>query len=577
MLDPHELYQLTDDLPDLGQPVLIQALTGFVDAGNASRLAREHLLTSLDARTIATFDVDQLFDYRSRRPVMTFVEDHWEDYDDPSWPCTCCTTTTRPRSSCSPARSRTCSGSGSSTAVSAVVARLDVRLTVGLNSIPMAVPHTRPTGVTAHATRRELISGYEPWLQRVQVPGSVGHLLEYRLGQAGRDALGFAAHVPHYVAQTEYPAAAEVLLSSVSRSTGLLLPNDEPALRRRSGPGARSTGRSPRPTRPPHWSPPWRSSTTRSPADGARRTCSPPRPARCPPPTSWAPSWSASSPSRPDPATPRAPDPPVRRRRRSPTRDAATRVPPGGSAHRRSPDGRAESRPGGFAGTPGSGADSRPAGVAGLAGRPGGAGRDAAGWAHAPGDLERELGQGPAAPAAGLARRHRRPTWSACRRPSAADGAFPVAEVGELGYEVASHGDGRWNGVAILSRVGLTDVTRRIPRRTRLSASPEARAIAATCGGVRVWSVYVPNGRTPDDPHYAYKLAWLAALRDALAAGGGRRRAAGGLRRLQRRPDRRRRLGPGASSPAPPTSPRPSGPPWPRCATSGSATWCPRR
>jgi hypothetical protein len=101
-----------------------------------------------------------------------------------------------------------------------------VRLTVGLNSIPMAVPHTRPSGVTAHATRRELISGYEPWLQRVQVPGSVGHLLEYRLGEQGRDALGFAAHVPHYVAQTEYPAAAEALLAAVSRSTGLLLPRD---------------------------------------------------------------------------------------------------------------------------------------------------------------------------------------------------------------------------------------------------------------------------------------------------------------------------------------------------------------
>jgi len=88
------------------------------------------------------------------------------------------------------------------------------------------VPHSRPTGVTAHATRRELISGYEPWLQRVQVPGSAGHLLEYRLGQQGKDAIGFAAHVPHYVSQAEYPAAAEVLLSSVSRTTGLLLPTE---------------------------------------------------------------------------------------------------------------------------------------------------------------------------------------------------------------------------------------------------------------------------------------------------------------------------------------------------------------
>jgi exodeoxyribonuclease-3 len=95
--------------------------------------------------------------------------------------------------------------------------------------------------------------------------------------------------------------------------------------------------------------------------------------------------------------------------------------------------------------------------------------------------------------------------------------AFPAAEVRELGYEVAVHGDGRWNGVALLSRVGLDDV------RTGFDGEPgfpdpEARAVSATCGGVRFVSVYVPNGRSPDDPHYAYKLRWLAALRDALAA-----------------------------------------------------------
>ncbi|WP_200209890.1 proteasome assembly chaperone family protein [Micromonospora coerulea] len=226
MLDPHELYELTDELPELGQPVLIQALTGFVDAGSAARLAREQLLTSLEARPIARFDVDQLFDYRSRRPVMTFVEDHWADYDAPALELhllhdddeTPFLLLTGPEPDVQWERFVA--------AVAGLASRLDVRLTVGLNSIPMAVPHTRPTGVTAHATRPALIAGYEPWLQRVQVPGSVGHLLEYRLGEQGRDALGFAAHVPHYVAQTEYPAAAEALLASVSRSTGLLLPRD---------------------------------------------------------------------------------------------------------------------------------------------------------------------------------------------------------------------------------------------------------------------------------------------------------------------------------------------------------------
>ncbi len=93
---------------------------------------------------------------------------------------------------------------------------------------------------------------------------------------------------------------------------------------------------------------------------------------------------------------------------------------------------------------------------------------------------------------------------------------FPVREVGDLGYQVAALGSGRWNGVALLSRVGLDDVTEGFDGQPGFP-DPEARAIGATCGGLRVWSVYVPNGRTVDDPHYTYKLEWLAALREALA------------------------------------------------------------
>jgi len=111
-------------------------------------------------------------------------------------------------------------------AVEQICRRLEVRVSVGFNSIPMAVPHTRPIGVTAHASRRELISDYQPWLQRVQVPGSAVHLLEYRLGSAGRDSMGFSVHVPHYLAQTDYPAAAQTMLEAVSRATGLTLVGD---------------------------------------------------------------------------------------------------------------------------------------------------------------------------------------------------------------------------------------------------------------------------------------------------------------------------------------------------------------
>ncbi len=91
-------------------------------------------------------------------------------------------------------------------------------------------------------------------------------------------------------------------------------------------------------------------------------------------------------------------------------------------------------------------------------------------------------------------------------------------ELSERGYEVAAHGAAAWNGVAILSRVGLDDVVRGLDGAPGFP-HPEARAVAATCDGVRVVSVYVPNGRVPGSDHYEYKLAWLRALKEIVAAG----------------------------------------------------------
>ncbi|OLR92528.1 exodeoxyribonuclease III [Actinokineospora bangkokensis] len=89
-------------------------------------------------------------------------------------------------------------------------------------------------------------------------------------------------------------------------------------------------------------------------------------------------------------------------------------------------------------------------------------------------------------------------------------------DLAERGYEVAGHGEGQWNGVALLSRVGLSDVVRGLPGGPGFPHQ-EARAVSAVCGGLRVWSVYVPNGREPDSDHYRYKLEWLRALRGAVA------------------------------------------------------------
>lgn len=115
----------------------------------------------------------------------------------------------------------------------------------------------------------------------------------------------------------------------------------------------------------------------------------------------------------------------------------------------------------------------------------------------------------------------RRPDVVCLQETKLTDAAFTEllgAELEGRGYEVAAHGESAWNGVAILSRVGLEDVVPGLPGGPGFPQQ-EARAVAATCGGVRIVSVYVPNGRTPDSDHYRYKLQWLAALRDVVVAG----------------------------------------------------------
>lgn len=94
---------------------------------------------------------------------------------------------------------------------------------------------------------------------------------------------------------------------------------------------------------------------------------------------------------------------------------------------------------------------------------------------------------------------------------------FPHDELRELGYEAAVNANGRWNGVALLSKVGLEDVVMGLPGGPDYEGVQEPRAVSATCGPARVWSVYVPNGREVGHAHYAYKLGWFEALKTAVA------------------------------------------------------------
>ncbi|MFI7112015.1 proteasome assembly chaperone family protein [Nonomuraea sp. NPDC050227] len=224
MFDPKDLYRLADDAPELTDPVLLYHFDGFVDAGGAGRLALGHLLAELEHRVVATFDVDRLLDYRSRRPIMTFDTDRWVECESPELAIHVAHDATGTpfllMSGPEPDREWELF----TRAVGELLDRLKVSKIVTLHGIPMAVPHTRPLGITMHASRPELINSQTSAFGRVQVPGSAAALLELRLGAQGHDAVGYAVHVPHYLSQAEYPTAAVTGLEAVTRGTGLVFP-----------------------------------------------------------------------------------------------------------------------------------------------------------------------------------------------------------------------------------------------------------------------------------------------------------------------------------------------------------------
>ena len=226
---PDRLYELEFPAPlltatDGRGPVLIHALEGFSDAGHAIRLAAQHLKSALDAEVVASFAIDDLLDYRSRRPLMTFKTDHFTGYDEPELNLYALRDSVGTPFLLLAGMEPDLKWERFTSAVRLLAERLGVRRTIGLGTIPMAVPHTRPVSMTAHASDRELIADHQPWVGEVQVPGSVSNLLEYRMAQHGHEAVGFTVHVPHYLAQTDYPEAAQALLEEVAKSASLQFP-----------------------------------------------------------------------------------------------------------------------------------------------------------------------------------------------------------------------------------------------------------------------------------------------------------------------------------------------------------------
>ena len=219
------LRMLTES-PEFENPVLVYGFTGFLEAGAAVRLATDHILASVEHQLVAEFDIDALFDYRARRPRLRFASDHYSELDLPSLQISAC---------------RDERGAGffvmhgvepdfgwrSIVAdVATFIAEQGISRTVGMLAVPFPAPHTRPIAVTTHANQPELLVGRRSWVGEMEVPGSLSGVLEYSLGERDIPAMGFAAHVPHYLANLMHPASALALIKEVSLSTGLLIPTD---------------------------------------------------------------------------------------------------------------------------------------------------------------------------------------------------------------------------------------------------------------------------------------------------------------------------------------------------------------
>jgi len=207
--------------------VLVHGLTGFMDAGSGGRLAIKHILDTLENRPVAFFHIDGLYDYRARRPKTLFDSDHYESMEMPHLTLSEVTDAEGQKFLLLHGVEPDLGWQSVVRSIIELIRTYGVRMTVGIHAIPWPAPHTRPVEITAHSSDPELLGIHQPWVGQVEIPGSMSGLIELNLGQQKLPAVGYAAHVPHYLANSEYPKAALALLDQISLNTGLMIPRDD--------------------------------------------------------------------------------------------------------------------------------------------------------------------------------------------------------------------------------------------------------------------------------------------------------------------------------------------------------------
>lgn len=229
MSDEHRMYELEYPSPAVGEgapagPTLIIAMQGYADAGHAVEGSAQHLKAALESRAVATFNNDELIDYRSRRPVVTLHQHEISNIDDLELDMRVLRDTEGKPFLLLSGPEPDLRWEAFSEAVADLVERFDVAETICLYAAPMGAPHTRPLVVSAHGNDRNLVGSMFTFDGMVSIPGSAAILIERELHKRGRSVAGYTAHVPHYVAASPYPHAMFQLLQSVEDSAKLKFP-----------------------------------------------------------------------------------------------------------------------------------------------------------------------------------------------------------------------------------------------------------------------------------------------------------------------------------------------------------------
>jgi hypothetical protein len=187
----------------------------------------DYFRDDLDPTPVVSFSADVLHDYRARRPLITFEADHLTAYRTPRLELSLAHDSIGQPFILLAGYEPDFAWEAFAETVVGLAEGLQVSTVTWVHSIPMPVPHTRPIGTTVSGTRGELTQAHSVWKPHTQVPSTVGHLLEYRFAQSGAEVAGFVLLIPHYLGDTDYPAAAIAGLDSISVATGLVFDLDD--------------------------------------------------------------------------------------------------------------------------------------------------------------------------------------------------------------------------------------------------------------------------------------------------------------------------------------------------------------